>query len=80
MSDLHKMIFDIASSVGRVAAMPKVYSFYIAYRAKKGLSGPDPENIIASVGEMQTVGDCRYAIEVTDHNETRYRVTIEVLP
>lgn len=72
-------VLDIASSAARMAAIPKVYSFYLAYRASKGLGGADPENIIARVGQIETVGDCKYAIPVSDFEGNRYLVTVEVL-
>lgn len=65
--------------LAQLQALPRVYSFYLAYRAQKGLLGVDPENIIGSVGEIETVGDCRYALKVIDTSGTRYRITVEVL-
>lgn len=60
---------------------PAIYPGYIAFLIKKALVARthDPEGVIASVGEMQTVGDCRYAIEATDFNGQRYKITIEVI-
>lgn len=83
MSAASDMIKDVATAFARgpaiVASIPKVYSFYLAYRAQRGLQGVDPENIIASVGDIETIGDCKHAIKVTDMNGQRYRVTVEVL-
>lgn len=77
------MLRDVATALARgpaiVASIPKVYSFYLAYRAQKGLQGIDPEGIIASVADIETVGDCRHAIKVTDMNGQKYLITIEVL-
>jgi len=88
MNDLHAgPLMDVARNIARdialaqtvLASHPKVYSFYLAYRAQKGLTAPDPENIIASVGPIETIGDCKHAIEVGDTGGTRYRITVEVL-
>jgi hypothetical protein len=58
-----------------------VYALYLASRAKRGLVAAitDPEQIIASVGEIESLGNSRYAIAVTDDSRTVYRVTIEVV-
>lgn len=71
-------------AAAKVAAMPKVYPAYIAFRCKDGLKaalttkefieGP----IVTAIGDLETTGDCRYAIPITDHNGTKYRVTVEV--
>lgn len=69
----------------RAAAIPKVYPAYIGFQIKAALKSlaekGDPKldgPIIASVGELETIGDCRYAVEVKDFNGTSYRVTVEV--
>lgn len=69
----------IFEALTRFQAIPKVYPGYIATRIKKALKAADSENIVADVGEMQTIGDCKYAIPVTDFNGTKYRVTVEVM-
>lgn len=68
-----------------VQSVQKVYPGYIAFRVKDALKAiadnGDPKldlPIITAVGDMETIGDCRYAIPVTDHNGTKYRVTVEV--
>jgi hypothetical protein len=79
LSAATNLVVDIARAHAVLAGIPKVYSFYLAYRAQKGLVGPDPENIIASVGPIETIGDCKHAIEVGDTTGTRYRITVEVI-
>lgn len=71
---------DIAGAFARLASIPKVYPLYLASRAKAGLlkAFADQENIIASVGDIETIGDCKYRIGVTDHNGTKYKITVEV--
>lgn len=82
-SPVSRLVQDIARAAAQapviLASIPKVYSFYLAYRAQKGLQGPDPENIIASVGKIETIGDCKHAVQVTDTNGTKYCITVEVL-
>jgi hypothetical protein len=71
-------LIDIFRSVERLASMPKVYPGYIGTRIKAGLRAADTEQIVSDIGPMETIGDCRYAIIVTDFNGTQYRVTVEV--
>lgn len=77
---------DVAAAIiraeARVAALPKVYPGYIAVQVKKALKAgaADPEQILRSIGDLETVGDCRYALTVTDFNGQTYRITIEVSP
>lgn len=75
-------IFDgILRGLSRPPVKP-VYPGYLASRVKRGLLSAqtaDPERIIATVGDIETVGDCRYAIVVTDDEGNRYRITVEVL-
>lgn len=73
----HSSIFAgvIASLTRRPAT---VYPSYLAMRIKKALVAGDPDHIIESVDEIETIGDCRYAIRTTDHLGNRYRVTVEV--
>lgn len=56
----------------------EVYSGYIGMRVKKALLLTDSEQIIVEIGTMETIGDCRYQIPVTDFKGTRYKITIEV--
>lgn len=61
--------------------MKCVYPGYLALRIKKALRLPDPENIYTpEIGDIETIGDCRYAMTVTDVNGTEYRITVEVAP
>lgn len=56
-----------------------VYPGYIAQQIKKALRAGDPERVIHDVSDVETIGDCRYAIKVYDFNGSTYRVTVEVL-
>lgn len=83
MSDLHKLIFDVAASVARVATTPKVYPAYIAIRMRNVLRQPDPkllanEPIVTAASDLETLGSTHYAFTVTDHNGTVYEVAIKV--
>jgi hypothetical protein len=76
----------IADEFFRLAAMrpvtvPDVYPGYIATQVKKGLAAASlhRDAIVAEVGRTETIGDCRYAMTVTDFNGQQYRVTVEVL-
>jgi hypothetical protein len=57
-----------------------VYPGYIAFKIKRALLPliGNPDGIIASVGEIETIGDCRYAIPVTDFEGQTYRIMVEV--
>lgn len=79
------MIADMAHSFSKTATIRKVYPSYIGFRIKAALKSladnGDPKldgPIVSAVGDMETIGDCRYAIPVTDHNGTKYRITVEV--
>lgn len=72
----HGIFTGLLSSLGR--PIPYVYPGYIAHRIHRALSGPDPERIIKIVGEIQHVGDARYALTVKDEEGNSYRVTVEV--
>lgn len=76
-------IIEMLDGIARAQAAPKVYPMYLGFQIQQALRACDTDlsandRIIASVGEVQGVGDCRYAIPVTDHNGTRYRITVEV--
>jgi hypothetical protein len=73
------VVVSIFDMLAKFQAIPKVYSGYLGMGVKRALKAADTESIIADIGEMQTIGDCKYAIPVTDFNGTRYRVTVEVL-
>lgn len=63
--------------------MAKVFPSCIAFKIKQAVRafGPDRDFPgIESVGDIETVGDCRYAMVATDANGQRYRVTVEVMP
>jgi RNase P/RNase MRP subunit POP5 len=58
-----------------------VYPLYFASRVKKGLLAAkeaDAEGIIAAVGEVESLGNSRYAIRASDESGTTYRITVEV--
>lgn len=61
-----------------ISSRVEVYPGYIGMRIKKALVAADSEQIIKGIGDMETIGDCRYQIPVTDFNGTRYKITIEV--
>lgn len=56
-----------------------VYPSYIASCIKRNIKNIDGEAIIREVGIVETVGDCKYAIPVTDFNGKKYKITIEVI-
>lgn len=80
------LMLGIAPSIAQATNCQKVYPAYIGFRIKDALkalvANGDPkldEPIISAVGDMQTIGDCRYCVPVTDHNGTKYKITVEVL-
>lgn len=70
------------AAVLRAITAPRlhVYPGYLAFRIKRALKVDDGESIVATVGDIETVGDCRYVVPVTDHNGMAYRITVEVMP
>jgi hypothetical protein len=79
---------DILLEMFRPVKMPApVYSFYLMTRIRDALKAKyqDREKLIGEVipdqhGDcIQTVGDCKHAIKLSDTQGNRYRVTIEVL-
>lgn len=78
------VIFGIAAAAARHATRPVVYPGYLASRIKSALKGIDPtlhadQQIVASLGAIETLGSCRYAIPVIDCHGTEYRITVEVI-
>ena len=76
------MMLDIARSIfeGQAAIASgkyTVYPSYIASRIKRAIKVFDSEEIIADIGEMQSLGNSVYAIPVTDFNGKKYRITVE---
>lgn len=72
---------DFLDQLVRITApMQPVYPLYHASEIKKALLAaiPAEEGIIVDVSEIQTVGDCRYAITTKDHAGQSYRITIAV--
>jgi hypothetical protein len=75
---------DIFARVLTPHPLPKpVHSLYIASRIKRALLQADPSlrdgQIITSVGAIETIGDCRYAIAVTDYLGNTHNVAVEVV-
>lgn len=70
---------DLLRSALAASKTPLVYPLYLASRAKRGLlaAKADPEGIISEVGSIESLGNSRYAIQVSDLNGATYRVTIE---
>ena len=67
---------SFASVVASLTRRPAtVYPGYLAVRLKQALV---TDQIIESVADIQTIGDCRYALSATDHLGTRYRITVAV--
>lgn len=68
----------------RFQRLPRIYPSYIGFRIKDAIkaliANGDPKvdgPIVTAVGEMETIGDCRYALPITDFEGNTYRVTIE---
>jgi hypothetical protein len=81
MEDVQEFILGIAAALAKSRTLPVVYPGYIASGIRKALKAGgalDPECLLTSVGELETIGDCRYAIPLTDFNGTKYRVIVEV--
>jgi hypothetical protein len=62
-SDISKLMLNIA----RPRTIKPVFSTYIAHRIKRallnattGITGPDRDFPGADIGDMETIGDCRY--------------------
>lgn len=57
-----------------------VFSLYVMSRVREGLRSDDPGRPVElTLGEMKTIGDCRYAQHVSDSDGNNYRVTVEVI-
>lgn len=72
------LIVDIARAAAQAAALPRVYPGHIMQRIKMALLVSDPEGVITSTGQIESIGDCRYGLTITDLNGTEYRITVEV--
>lgn len=72
---------SILGSIFTPRPMPKlVYPLYLMSRARMGLRNSDSEQIIAEIGEIRTLlAGSAYALSVTDFNDTKYRITVEVV-
>jgi hypothetical protein len=73
----------IAAVTGLTRQPKYVYPFYFAARIRRGLlatqkADAGTDDIIESVGEIQTLGNSRYLVSATDKAGTRYHITIEV--
>lgn len=78
MTALAIEIGDFLRAMTALQARPSIYPGYLAQRIKTAMRDPanDPEGVFTAVSDIETVGDCRYAMTVTDFNGTRYRVTV----
>ncbi|MDE2096542.1 MAG: hypothetical protein KGL39_04790 [Patescibacteria group bacterium] len=72
--------FEALVDICRPRARHLVYPSYLMSRIKRalGVAENDPEQIIKSIGAIETIGDCRYAMTVTDFNGTEYEITVGV--
>lgn len=73
----------LMDGMARVARLPKVYPMYLASRIKAALKAPDEQmapgqHIIEAVGDIETLGSAHYAMTATDHNGTKYRITVKI--
>lgn len=66
------------ASLAALSTLRPVYPAYLASRIKRALTEADPEGVIAGVGDIESLGNSRYAVPVTDADGTSYRVTVEV--
>lgn len=76
------LVHSLLDGMARVASIPKVFPAYIAFQIKQAVSALGAENDfpgVAAVGDIETVGDCRYRIIVTDANGTEHYVEVGVL-
>lgn len=81
-ADPRSILEGFAQGLAAFHKLKPVFPLYLASRAKSGLleaARVDPEQIIAEVGDIKTIGDCKYAIPVTDVHGQKYRITVEVL-
>lgn len=73
----------IASILGALSGPrlpPPVFSLYVMSRVREGLRSHDPERPVElTLGEMKTIGDCRYAQHVSDSDGNQYEVTVRVV-
>lgn len=58
-----------------------IFPLYFASRILKALriAKSDDEQIVGTIGELQTMGNGKYVLPVTDFNGVRYRITVETL-
>lgn len=78
--------FDILEIMRPVRMPATVYPLYFASQIMKALRGSvsgksvaDPEGIMVGDTELKTLGNSRYAIITSDVNNTKYRITVEVV-
>jgi hypothetical protein len=77
--NMQTQILGIFDALAKFQAIPKVFPGYLASKIKRSMKAADSEDIIAEIGDIETIGDCKYAIPVTDFNGTRYRITVQVM-
>jgi len=77
-------MFDLVAEINnmlRAVTAPRtlVYPAYLASLIKRAVLPGDTEKVFTSVGAIETVGDCRYAMLFTDFNGTKYEVQVRVV-
>ena len=65
----------------RTAHPKQVFPAALTSLLKQQLSAPGCGRIpvVFVPGEIETIGDCKYALPITDDEGNRYRVTVEVV-
>lgn len=83
--EINAMLESWSNASVAIARMPKVFPGYIAMRIKNairkpenGLIGPNLDFPGAEIGDVETIGDCRYAMSIVVKNGTRCRIIVEV--
>jgi hypothetical protein len=73
---------DFMAHLAKVRILQPVYPLFHASVIRGALSAaiPSADGMIVDVGDVQKVGDCRYAITTKDHAGQTYRITIQVEP
>lgn len=74
---------DIMGSIFRpipAGALKPVFPLYVMSRVRHGINSNDPRRPAAlTFNGFETIGDCRYAANVSDEDGNRYRITVEVV-
>jgi hypothetical protein len=71
---------EFLDQLARVRILQPVYPLFHANVIRNALEAaiPTADGMIVDVGKIETVGDCRYAIETRDHAGQKYRITVAV--